>query len=269
MKNIDKLSSMNQRVRWFILQNDNILLCKNTHTLPLECHITALSVAFVRQLTLGIEPYDNCYCAEISHDIMLPEDLYAVPLRTALSLLNAPDYRAIVRAYSILRWDRDHQFCGRCGKPTLHQSQGFERLCPSCNHAFYPRISPSIIVLIRKGEQLLMASSPHFLPGVYGLIAGFVDAGESLEEAVHREVKEEVGLTIKNLQYVASQPWPFPDSLMMGFTADHAGGDIMIDNHEIEAAGWYPYNKLPGRPSLPFSMASRLIDDFIRECENI
>lgn len=132
-----------------------------------------------------------------------------------------------------------------------------------CHLSFFPRISPSIIVLIKKADHLLMARSPHFLPGVYGLIAGFIDAGESIEEAVHREVKEEVGLKIKNLSYFGSQQWPFPDSLMIAFTADYCSGDITINPDEIEEAGWYKYNNLPGRPQTSVSIASKLIDNFI------
>ena len=109
-----------------------------------------------------------------------------------------------------------------------------------------------------------MARSPHFAPGVFGLIAGFVEIGESLEEAVFREVKEEVSLDIKNIRYFTSQPWPFPDSLMVGFIADYAGGDIQIDHREIESAGWYRYDHLPGRPSSGISIASKLLEHFIR-----
>ena len=125
-----------------------------------------------------------------------------------------------------------------------------------------------MIVLIHQDDHLLMARSAHFPPGVYGLIAGFVEAGESIEEAVHREVKEEVGLTIKSLVYCGSQPWPFPDSLMMAFTADYEAGEITMDQVEIEDAGWYKYDKLPGLPSMALSIAMKLIDDFVRVAGN-
>jgi NAD+ diphosphatase len=110
-----------------------------------------------------------------------------------------------------------------------------------------------------------MARSPHFIPGAYGLIAGFIEVGESIEEAVHREVKEEVSINIKNLRYFGSQPWPFPDSLMIGFIADYASGEINIDHEEIEAAGWYKFDNLPGRPSTRISIASQLIEHFVAE----
>src|SRR5690606_2224103 len=121
----------------------------------------------------------------------------------------------------------------------------FERTCPTCHLAAYPRISPSIIVRIHKGDQILMARSPHFAPGIYGLIAGFVESGETLEETIHREVMEEVGIKVKNIRYFDSQPWPFPDSLMIGFTAEHASGDIQVDHHEIEHADWYGKDNIP------------------------
>lgn len=111
-----------------------------------------------------------------------------------------------------------------------------------------------------------MARSPHFLPGIYGLIAGFVETGESIEETVHREVAEEVGIKIKNLSYFGSQPWPFPDSLMIAFMAEYESGEIIIDKNEIEEAGWYRYDDLPGRPSMSFSIASTMLDNFINHC---
>ncbi|HQC33740.1 MAG TPA: NAD(+) diphosphatase, partial [Methanoculleus sp.] len=107
----------------------------------------------------------------------------------------------------------------------------------------------AIIVLIKKGEEILLARSPRFTPGVFSVIAGFNEPGENLEQTVHREVGEEVGITVKNLCYFGSEPWPFPDSLMIGFVAEHAGGDIRIDGREIEAAGWFSRDTLPSLPS--------------------
>ena len=114
-----------------------------------------------------------------------------------------------------------------------------------------------------------MARGPHFLPGVYALIAGFVESGESLEETVHREVLEEVGIYVKNLSYYGSQPWPFPDSLMIAFKADYASGDIAIDRKEIEEAGWYRYDNLPGRPSTSASISSKLLDDYVSHATKV
>jgi NAD+ diphosphatase len=122
-------------------------------------------------------------------------------------------------------------------------------------------------VLIKKGEHLLMARGSHFPPGIYGLIAGFVETGENLEEAIRREVKEEVGIEIKNPSYFGSQAWPFPDSLMIAFLVEYASGDIQIDKDEIEEAGWYRYDNLPGLPSMKISIASKLLESFVESCK--
>lgn len=254
---------------WFIFQNDNLLLVNkdNAQKLPDQSVLTKLKSHFIRQHKLGQFNQADCYCAEIDKLLSLPENMTALPLRKTFEMFGADWYPALVKSFLIINWDRNHQFCGRCGAATVHESGVFERKCVSCGLSQYPRISPSIIVLIRKQDQLLMARSQHFPPGAYGLIAGFVEAGESIEEAVHREVREEVGIEIKNLRYFGSQPWPFPDSLMIGFTADYAAGELNIDYKEIEAAGWYRIDNLPGRPSFSLSIARKLIDHFIAEQE--
>jgi NAD+ diphosphatase len=250
---------------WFIFQNDQLLLMKinNEYKLPDNKLLSELKLSFIRQHKLGKFNNILCYCAEIDSGIVLPPNIYMIALRKAFELLGVDWYAASVKASSIINWDKNHQFCGRCGHATVHKPGTFERVCESCGLFQYPRISPSMIVLIRKDDELLMARSPHFPAGAYGLIAGFVEAGESIEEAVHREVKEEVGIAIKNLHYFGSQSWPFPDSLMFGFIADYAGGELVIDHNELEAAGWYRYDNLPGRPSTSLSIAGRLIDHFI------
>ena len=246
-------------IQWLIIQNNDAILLNRDNTFPNETEIALLTPYLLRRYQLC----KSIFCAEIDQNTPLSETVYALPLRQALSLLQHTSYGMAVKAYSIIQWDKNHQFCGRCGSPTLHKSPSFERICSSCKLSFFPRISPSIIVLIYSKDQLIMARSPHFLPGIYGLIAGFVEAGESLEEAVHREVYEEIGLKIKNLSYFGSQPWPFPDSLMVAFMAEYASGEIQIDKNEIEAAGWYKYDNLPGRPSTSVSIASSLINHFI------
>ncbi len=247
----------------FIFKKGELLLLKINNGLPFVEEIKTLTPHFVRRFELGPLNNLNYFCAEIDQEIFIPEVFHVLPLRHALSLLNDNLICLAVKAYSVIRWDKNHQFCGRCGRRTVHKPPGFERSCMLCHLSFFPRISPSIIVLIKKTDHLLMARSPHFLPGVYGLISGFIDIGESIEEAVHREVKEEVGIKIKNLNYFGSQQWPFPDSLMIAFTADHLSGDIIINSDEIEEAGWYKYNNLPGKPQTSASIASKLIEAFV------
>lgn len=258
-------SIIRQPIFWFIVQQNEFLLLNNS--LPNEVDIASLSTHFIRRFQLGTFQGNEYLCAELPQDLEVNEEFNVVPIRQALSLFSPEQFGIGVKAYSVINWDKNHQFCGRCGLPTNHHGKNFERICSSCNMSFFPRISPSIIVLIHNKDRLVMARSPHFLPGVYGLIAGFVEIGESLEEAVHREVKEEVGLEIKNLNYFGSQPWPFPDSLMVAFTAEYAAGEIKIDQDEIEEAGWYNYNNLPGRPSTAISIGSLLLDSFIDECK--
>lgn len=194
--------------------------------------------------------------------IFLLENSQWVTTREALHVINSKEFSMLARGLSLIQWDKHHRFCGQCAKETTLTKQAFERHCIDCQMNYYPRISPAIIVLIHRGDEILMARSSHFPPGIYALIAGFVEAGETLEEAVHREVFEEVGIKIKNLSYYGSQPWPFPDSLMIGFTAEYESGDILIDKNELEDAGWYRYNQLPGLPSFPMSMAFEMIHQF-------
>lgn len=251
-------------VCWYIFQNDCLLLLKKDNSLPDDIASVFLEPHFLRRIPLGCFNNIDFCCAELDPGILIADTFHLLTLRQVLPLLGSEEHKIAIKAYSVINWDRNHQFCSRCAGTTMHHTPNFERRCLSCGLGFFPRISPSIIVLIKRGDHLLMARSPHFLPGVYGLIAGFVDVGESAEEAVHREVQEEVGLQIKNLSYWGSQPWPFPDSLMIAFTADYAGGEIIMDPHEIEAAGWYKYDNLPGLPSVSVSIASRLIDDFVK-----
>lgn len=192
---------------------------------------------------------------------MFFKDSQWMTIRDALNVIDKDYMSLLVKGLSVIKWDKNHRFCGACAKETT-LTDHLERCCLDCQINYYPRISPAVIVLIYRGDQILMARSPHFPPGVYGLIAGFVEAGETIEATVHREVFEEIGIKIKNLAYYGSQPWPFPDSLMLGFVAEYESGEIVIDPNEIEHAGWYQYDQLPGLPSTSISIAYEMINKF-------
>jgi NAD+ diphosphatase len=170
------------------------------------------------------------------------------------------DFQHIARAWQYAQFLRTHQYCGQCGASTRQVQWEMARQWDFCQHRTYPRVSPCIIVAIHNGKQILLAQgNRHTQTQMYSTLAGFVESGESLEQAVHREVAEEVGVKLKNIQYFGSQPWPFPHSLMMGFTAEYAGGDIVVDGKEILHADWFDPEALPHIPP-SISIARDLID---------
>jgi NAD+ diphosphatase len=173
-------------------------------------------------------------------------------------------FRMAGRAKQIVAWHTTHQFCGRCGGKTEPAPGELAMRCIHCGTMHYPRVSPAAIVLVRRGDEILLARSPGFPQGLYSVLAGFVEPGESIEEAVVREVLEEVGIEVTNVRYFGSQPWPFPNSLMIGFTADYTGGDLTPEPGEIEDAGWYTADNLPHLPP-NISIARAMIDDFVSQ----
>ncbi|MBX9599215.1 MAG: NAD(+) diphosphatase [Burkholderiales bacterium] len=201
----------------------------------------------------------------ISSDIDLSPfpELRLVNLRQALNFFGMEMIEKIIHAEQMLFYQSTHRYCGSCGQATSLSTAGKWLHCSSCEHEIYPRISPAMIVAITRGNQLLMAQANNFAPEVWSVLAGFCEVGESLEQTVHREVFEEVGIKIKNVQYWGSQYWPFPNSLMVGFTAEYESGEIVLDTNEMRTAGFFTKDEIPGRPSTHLSIASRLIDDFI------
>ena len=175
--------------------------------------------------------------------------------------LDEPLLGVASHALQLIEWDRTHQFCGCCGAPTQRRAHERARHCTACDFAAFPRLSPVIMVRVEWEGKILLARAPRFAAGVYSVLAGFVEAGETLEQAIHREIAEEVNIQVQNPRYFASQSWPFPHSLMIAFTADYAGGDLQVDGRELLEAGWFAPDALPGLPS-PMSMAWRLIQDF-------
>jgi NAD+ diphosphatase len=196
-------------------------------------------------------------------DAPAPRGCQWMPLRASFRVLPADAFRMAGRASEIVEWERAHRFCGRCGGRTAASGETLARRCTNCGALHYPRLSPAVLVSVTRGDRILLARSAHFPPGMFSTLAGFVDPGESLEETVVREVREEVGIEVANVRYFGSQPWPFPSSLMVAFTAEHAGGELAPDPAEIEEAAWYAADEIPTVPP-PISLARALIDHFVR-----
>lgn len=196
------------------------------------------------------------------------EGLALLGLRSLMGRMDEELLKVAGVASQVLDWDRNHQFCGRCGTPTVASESERARSCPNCSLTAYPRISPAIIVAVLKGDRILLGHNRRHRAGhVFSVLAGFVEPGESLEECVRREVMEEVGIELRDIRYFASQPWPFPDSLMVAFTAAYAGGEIEVDGTEIVEAAWFDKDNLPSIP--PHGTVARsLIDWFVESRGN-
>ena len=203
-------------------------------------------------------------CAVAQADSAPAASAERIGLRAFFDLASPDAFVQAGRARQILHWRLTHRFCGACGAPLARHATEHAMHCEACDLFFYPRINPVVIALISRGDQILLAHKAGNALPFWSVIAGFVEAGETLEGAVSREASEEVGVRVKNIRYASSQPWPFPNNLMIGFTAEHAGGDIVPDGQEITEAGWFDRDHLPPIPSR-FSIARRLIDAFFAE----
>lgn len=186
-----------------------------------------------------------------------------VNLRETYYLLDSETYRKAGKCEEIMYWDSQTRYCGVCGT-AMSWHTDISKKCPHCGKEVWPLLATAIIVLIHKGDEVLLVRGRNFRRHFYGLVAGFVETGETLEEAVRREVKEETGLTIDNIRYFDSQPWPFPCGLMVGFEADYTGGEIHIQEEELHCAQWFKKDNLPTLPE-KLSIARRLIDHWVNE----
>ena len=193
-----------------------------------------------------------------------PEGFASTGLRAWLGRVEPDFFYLAGRAKQIVEWHRQHRFCGRCGTATEDHATDRAKHCPNCGLTIYPRLSPSIIVLVRKGEHMLLARNVAWPTTMFSTLAGFVEPGESIEQTVHREVAEEVGIEVTNLRYLGSQSWPFPNSLMLGFHADYTSGEFVFHDGEIAEARWFHYRELPNVPG-GTAISRWLINAFIDE----
>lgn len=255
---------------WFAFAGNHLLVqtlpaqAELAYQIPQLLSLTSLGLAPVRTQFLGTLDDLPCYSAELPPNTIAPDQMALVNLRTLYGQIDEELFSIAGRAVQIMEWDRTHQYCGACATPMTQLAHERAKRCPNCDLVNYPRLSPAVIVLIARGDEILLARAPRFREGLYSILAGFVEPGESLEEATIREVREEAGIEIKNLRYFGSQPWPYPNSLMIGFTADYAGGEIVLDPTELVEAGWFHKHHLPLIPSR-LSIARKLIDWFVAQ----
>ena len=249
---------------WFVFQENKLLVNQepSSVSLPFLMDFGELGLTPLSEHYMGRLDHQPCYAVEVAEGTIPPAGMTFEGLRQVYGRLDEDLFWVAARAVQIVDWDKTHQHCGRCGTPLRTKTTERAKECPQCGQLHFPRLAPAIIVLVERGDQLLLARSRHFMPGMYSVLAGFVEPGESLEEAVVREVKEEVGIDVKDIRYFSSQPWPFPHSLMIGFTATYDVGEISLNDEEIEDAGWFTADNLPRIPG-KISIARKLIDWFI------
>ena len=250
---------------YFVFLRDNLLSIAE-HGIPRP--VTADEFRWVdaevnSRIYLGTWREQHCYA--IDADGSVPPGYISGDLRSWLGRVESSLFYLAGRAKQIVDWNREHQYCGRNGEKMQDHPRDRAKVCPSCGLTVYPRLSPSIIVLVRKGDEMLLARNAQWTHGMFSTIAGFVEPGESIEQTVHREILEEVGIRVEGLKYMGSQPWPFPNSLMLGFHADYASGDIVCEDQEIAEARWFKYDELPNIPGTT-AISGWLIDAFVQEC---
>jgi len=248
---------------WFAFHRNRLLVEVGDDALRVPCRerFEELGVTVVQRHYLG--RYDGlpCHAVDLA-DESLPAGMDFKDLRQVYGLLEEDLFVLGGRAVQIVEWDRTHQYCGRCGSRTQTKETERAKVCPQCGLHNFPRLSPAIIVAVERRDEILLARSAHFPQGLFSVLAGFVEPGETIEECVVREVKEEVGITVGNVRYFGSQPWPFPNSLMLGFTAEYVDGELALDPSEIAEARWFRADSLPSIPGR-ISIAGRMIRWFV------
>ncbi|MFO1398076.1 MAG: NAD(+) diphosphatase [Burkholderiales bacterium] len=245
----------------FAFRGDRLLVAgdpQNAPAIPTFATVSAAGIAGAPHF-LGWLAGTPCMGLNLADDAQEPPGMRYIGLRSLFFKVPDAELSLAARAFHIVDWDRCHRFCGRCGTPTRDRSGERAKECPQCGLVAYPRIAPAMMALVTRGREMLLARAHRFPPGRFSALAGFVEPGESIEDCVRREVREEVGLEVAGITYFDSQPWAFPHSLMVAYTAEYAGGDIRVDDAEIAEARWFTPESLPSLPP-SVSIARRLID---------
>jgi NAD+ diphosphatase len=249
---------------WFVLKGTDILIRHSADGLEIPRDADLESLVWFPGATrhfLGMLGDTPCRAMAAPRDAAIPDGWSFEAVRSLFGGISESFFSVAARALELLEWERTHRYCGTCGAATRQKPGERAMECPSCGGLSYPRISPAVIMAVVRGDTILLARARRFPPGFYSVLAGFVEPGETLEQCVAREVMEETGIAVKNMRYFASQSWPFPHSLMVAFTAEHASGEIRVDPTELLDAGWYKAHTLPSLPD-PMTVARKLIDWF-------
>ena len=251
--------------RWFLFDERRQLLLVDGAPFVGDGGIAGVADKHV----LGSDESGPVWAGVITQDFDVPPDAHFADLRQAFAVLPESDWMLAGRASQVLTWDRDHRFCSRCGAEAEAHGSERARSCPSCRLMAFPRLTPAVIMLVERDDgQALLAWGRQFPGRFFSALAGFVEPGETLEQTVEREVKEEAGVSVENVRYFGSQPWPFPHSLMIGFNADYTGGDLKIQESEIVEADWFEHDQLPPVPKGRMSIAGWLIEDWIERMQS-
>lgn len=248
---------------WFIVDRGRVLVRPGTDgpAFPDSGILRATDLDTTHGLYIGATHESACLLAHGDASKPAPAGLEWVELRPLWGVLPEELFWIAGRANHLADWDRAHRRCGACGAELTLLEHEWAKACPACRQAYYPQVSPAVIASVVDGDRILLARNRHYRYPFFSVLAGFVEPGENLEAAVHREIREEVGVEVTNVRYFGSQPWPFPNSLMVGFTAEYAGGEITLDEEEILEARWFTRDAMPEIPA-SISIARRLIDAF-------
>ncbi len=246
---------------WFVFRGGELLVGDADAALPSRDASRDLRAAG-DSIYLGTMDGAACFALALASDSVAPPSCSFAGLRALFMKLPRERWHAAGRALQLLEWDRTHRFCGACATPTFTMEGERAKKCPKCALTAYPRVAPAIIVLVHRGDEAILARGPRTPAKFMSTLAGFVEPGESLEETLAREVAEEVGVRVTNVRYFGSQPWPFPHSLMVGFFAEHAEGEVRPDGVELDDARWFRFDALPDVPP-SISIARQLIDAWV------
>lgn len=246
---------------WFIFYKDKLLLAKQCEKFAVPAGEEAPVGLSKSSSVMGVGAMDDgtpIKTFALNAPVINDTAFEWIDLRKSFHLLPREHYLKAGKCRELIYWDSNTQYCGTCGTP-LRMHTPISKRCPQCGREIWPALSPAIIVLVHKGNEALLVHARNFKGDYYGLVAGFVETGETLEEAVHREVAEETGITITNLRYFGSQPWPYPNGLMVGFEADYVVGNIHLQKEELSHGAWFSKENLPAVPD-KLSIARKMID---------